>query len=156
MQISARFFKFENMSSSHPQTSLCCTSNLWFHNVVTLLLKEWICLCCRLFGLVRLLCIPQAPSSLPLTITSFLFFLPSNFNSVIPIVPQPGHVGIITLLSLFFYLLFYVSQRSRDLASIKRQKGWLASGFIYWQQLTFLRVNVFWLTGCELKWRRGR
>ena len=35
------------------------------------------------------------------------------------IVPQPGHVGIITLLSLFFYLLFYVSQRSRDPASIK-------------------------------------
>lgn len=74
VQISVSFFKFENMSSSHPQTSLCCTSNLWFYNVVTFLLKEWICLFCRLFALVRLLCIPQAPSSLPLTITSFYSF----------------------------------------------------------------------------------
>lgn len=28
VQISVSFFKFENMSSSHPQTSLCYASNL--------------------------------------------------------------------------------------------------------------------------------
>ena len=96
--------------------------------LVAYLFKEWIWLHCKLFGLVRLLCVHLAPSSLATShYYKFLFSLPSNSNSVILIVPQPGHVGIISLFSLFFYLLFYVSQRSRDLASKKiTHLGWKA------------------------------